>query len=135
MATQYSNKPIVTNGLVYALDFGNQKSYVSGSTSAFNLLYSPITSSVTAVGGISLPTITNNLAQFVISGTATGSTINTGLTNHPVAYGGVFTVMYVGRDATNGGSNQYLLSAGGTATLPLIRFNSIEFDASIASRV
>ena len=24
------NKPIITNGLVYALDFGNTKSYVSG---------------------------------------------------------------------------------------------------------
>ena len=40
MATQYSNKPIVTNGLVYALDFGNQKSYVSGSLSVNNLTYS-----------------------------------------------------------------------------------------------
>ena len=48
MATQYSNKPIVTNGLVYALDFGNQKSYVSGSSSARSLLFNPLTASVSA---------------------------------------------------------------------------------------
>ena len=42
MATQYSNKPIVTDGLVYALDFGNPKSYVSGSTTANSLLYNPV---------------------------------------------------------------------------------------------
>jgi hypothetical protein len=41
MATQYSNKPIVTDGLVYALDFGNQKSYVSGSVTANSLIYRP----------------------------------------------------------------------------------------------
>jgi hypothetical protein len=41
MATQYSNKPIVTDGLVYALDFGNQKSYVSGSATAQSLIYRP----------------------------------------------------------------------------------------------
>jgi len=41
MATQYSNKPIVTDGLVYALDFGNPKSYVSGSATAQSLIYRP----------------------------------------------------------------------------------------------
>jgi hypothetical protein len=61
MATQYSNKPIITDGLVYALDFGNQKSYVSGSSSAFNLKYSPVTSSV--VTGSGLP-LNNGLAEF-----------------------------------------------------------------------
>jgi hypothetical protein len=50
MATQYSNKPIVTDGLVYALDFGNPKSYVSGSTTANSLLYNPTTASVSASG-------------------------------------------------------------------------------------
>ena len=48
MATQYSNKPIVTDGLVYALDFGNQRSYVSGSTTANNLLFSPFSASINA---------------------------------------------------------------------------------------
>jgi len=42
MATQYSNKPIVTDGLVYALDFGNPKSYVSGSATAQSLIYNPV---------------------------------------------------------------------------------------------
>ena len=42
MATQYSNKPIITDGLVYALDFGNQKSYVSGSATANSLVYNPV---------------------------------------------------------------------------------------------
>jgi hypothetical protein len=41
MATQYSNKPIVLDGLVYALDFGNQKSYVSGSSVARSLVFNP----------------------------------------------------------------------------------------------
>jgi hypothetical protein len=50
MATQYSNKPIVTDGLVYALDFGNPKSYVSSSTTANSLLYNPTTASVSASG-------------------------------------------------------------------------------------
>jgi hypothetical protein len=50
MATQYSNKPIVTDGLVYALDFGNQKSYVSGSTTANSLIYIPTTASVSSSG-------------------------------------------------------------------------------------
>ena len=59
MATQYSNKPIVTNGLVYALDFGNQKSYVSGSTSARSLKFGSVTASVIPF----LPVI-NQLAQF-----------------------------------------------------------------------
>jgi hypothetical protein len=50
MATQYSNKPIVTDGLVYALDFGNPKSYVSGSTTANSLIYIPTTASVSSSG-------------------------------------------------------------------------------------
>jgi hypothetical protein len=49
MATQYSNKPIVTDGLVYALDFGNPKSYVSGSTTANSLLYNPVPATFSTV--------------------------------------------------------------------------------------
>jgi hypothetical protein len=37
MAYVNGNKPIVTNGLIYALDFGNTRSYNSGSTSAYPL--------------------------------------------------------------------------------------------------
>ena len=63
MATQYSNKPIVTNGLVYALDFGNQKSYVSGSTSARSLKFGSVTGSILTFGGASIPNLQNGLLK------------------------------------------------------------------------
>ena len=66
MATQYSNKPIVTNGLVYALDFGNQKSYVSGSTSAFNLVYSTTTSSLNSYNSGQKGVVIDNSYQFTL---------------------------------------------------------------------
>jgi hypothetical protein len=66
MATQYSNKPIVTNGLVYALDFGNQKSYVSGSTSAFNLVYSTTTSSLNSYNSGQKGVVIGNSYQFTM---------------------------------------------------------------------
>jgi hypothetical protein len=47
MAYINGNKPIVTNGLVYALDFGNTKSYNSGSNRAVSLAYNPPTTVVT----------------------------------------------------------------------------------------
>jgi surface protein len=53
--------PIVQNGLVYILDFGNQRSYVSGSSTAQSLVYNPVTASFT---GSSLPNLINGLAQF-----------------------------------------------------------------------
>ena len=53
MAFLNGNKPIVTNGLVYALDFGNQKSYVSGSTTANSLKYETNLTFVT--GSTSIP--------------------------------------------------------------------------------
>jgi hypothetical protein len=71
MATQYSNTPLVTNGLVYALDFGNQKSYVSGSNSAFNLVYSTTTSSLNSYNSGQKGVVIDNTYQF------------TGLTTHP----------------------------------------------------
>jgi hypothetical protein len=66
MATQYSNKPIVTNGLVYALDFGNQKSYVSGSNSAFNLVYSTTTSSLNSYNSGQKGVVIGNSYQFTM---------------------------------------------------------------------
>ena len=62
MATQYSNKPIVTNGLVYALDFGNQKSYNSATSSGnfvqvnsiFKTLNYTTTNSTLLTGSVSL---------------------------------------------------------------------------------
>jgi surface protein len=40
--------PIVQNGLVYILDFGNERSYVSGSSTVQSLVYSPVTASFVA---------------------------------------------------------------------------------------
>jgi len=62
MATQYSNKPIITDGLVYALDFGNQKSYVSGSATANSLKYETNLTSVT--GSTSIPNLQNGVLFF-----------------------------------------------------------------------
>ena len=42
MAYINGNKPIVTDGLVYALDFGNQKSYISGSYRARSLIFNNV---------------------------------------------------------------------------------------------
>jgi hypothetical protein len=76
MATQYSNKPIVTDGLVYALDFGNPKSYVSGSTTARNLKYDTIISaSILTFGGATIPNLQNGLLKMVAPIETTGSTI------------------------------------------------------------
>lgn len=55
MAYINGNKPIVTNGLVYALDFGNSKSYVSGSNRARSLVFDPATTIVT--GSTAIPTL------------------------------------------------------------------------------
>jgi hypothetical protein len=55
MAYINGNKPIVTNGLVYALDFGNTKSYVSGSNRAVSLAYDPAVTIVT--GSTAIPTL------------------------------------------------------------------------------
>jgi hypothetical protein len=63
MATQYSNKPIVTDGLVYALDFGNPKSYVSGSTTANNLAFEP-TISTAITGSVTIPNLQNGVLFF-----------------------------------------------------------------------
>jgi hypothetical protein len=40
--------PIVQDGLVYILDFGNERSYTSGSNTAQSLIYNPVTASFVA---------------------------------------------------------------------------------------
>ena len=57
------NNPI-SNGLVYALDFKNQRSYVSGSSFAKNLFYSLETSSFLSVGTGPIPNLINGLLEF-----------------------------------------------------------------------
>jgi hypothetical protein len=125
MATQYSNKPIVTNGLVYALDFGNQKSYVSGSIFGNNLKYSPTTSSFLRAGNPGGVNVVNNLGQFTIDGT-TGSFVTLNMPSNPIAYGGVFTLMYIGKPKSGNSGYFYGAFDGGW---PLFGFSSQEFDA------
>ena len=40
------SSPVITNGLVYTLDFGNTKTYISGSSTVKSLTYDPTTTSV-----------------------------------------------------------------------------------------
>jgi hypothetical protein len=40
MAIQYGPPPIITNGLVYALDAGNTRCYISGSATCENMIKS-----------------------------------------------------------------------------------------------
>jgi hypothetical protein len=61
---------ITLNGLVYALDFGNQKSYVSGSNSAFNLVYSTTTSSLNSYNSGQKGVVIDNSYQFNVPGDA-----------------------------------------------------------------
>jgi len=56
MAYINGNKPIVTDGLVYALDFGNTKSYTSGSNRARSLVFDTATTIVT--GSSAIPALT-----------------------------------------------------------------------------
>lgn len=70
MAFVNGNKPIVTDGLVYALDFGNQKSYVSGSLSVNNLTYSTVTSSIIIDGNLPIPPLVNQFLEFNWSGSS-----------------------------------------------------------------
>ncbi len=59
MAYINGNKPIVTNGLVYALDFGNTKSYTSGSNTATSMVFDPSgTTAVTSSAAVQYPTYT-----------------------------------------------------------------------------
>lgn len=65
MAYVNGNKPIVTNGLVYALDFGNTKSYTSGANTARSLVYDTAVTTVTGSSG--LPTLVNGVLNITSS--------------------------------------------------------------------
>jgi hypothetical protein len=97
MATQYSNKPIVTDGLVYALDFGNPKSYVSGSSVARSLNFVPYVSTLVTFSGAPIPTLTPNGIQFT-----NNFTVDTGNPFSVVSDSRAFTMMYTVRVAGNG---------------------------------
>jgi hypothetical protein len=97
MATQYSNKPIVLDGLVYALDFGNQKSYVSGSSVARSLNFVPYVSPLVTFSGAPIPTLTPNGIQFT-----NNFTVDTGNPFSIVSDSRAFTMMYTVRVSGNG---------------------------------
>jgi len=115
MATQYSNKPIVTDGLVYALDFGNPKSYVSGSTTANSLKYDLTGGSVLTVGGAEIPDLVDGLLKMVATTSTTGSYVTVGKLFSEIVPTGEFTIqLVVSPNATmfmtQGTSNTRLIS-------------------------
>jgi surface protein len=85
------NNPI-SNGLIYALDFKNNRSYVSGSTSAKSLLFNPTTASISA----GFDTATNTL---IFSGSQNGTT---NLTFPQINYDKSFTISYVANIKSGG---------------------------------
>jgi surface protein len=64
------NNPI-SNGLVYALDFKNNRCYVSGSNSARSLTFATATATVTGSNIYQIPNIINGLLQFNVGSSAT----------------------------------------------------------------
>jgi hypothetical protein len=86
MAYINGNKPIVTDGLIYALDFGNSRCYTSGSTQATSLAYDRAT---TLISGS--PTFNNDLLDF----TSTKFIKRDG-SLPALDPNGTFTVMFVG---------------------------------------
>lgn len=88
MAYINGNKPIVTNGLVYALDFGNTKSYNSGSNRAVSLAYDPVITSVTQsvptqTSFIPLPQVGNGTLEFNFGGVTSTFTAGVAQPNIP----------------------------------------------------
>ena len=101
MATQYSNKPIVTDGLVYALDFGNPKSYVSGSRSIDSLKYDNFTGSILTYGGANIPNLENGLLKMVAPTSTTGSTLYPNQTFSDLIPSGDFTLQLIVNNKSN----------------------------------
>jgi hypothetical protein len=87
MAYINGNKPIVTDGLIYALDFGNSRCYTSGSTQATSLAYDRATTSISGS-----PAFNNDLLDF----TSTKFIKRDG-SLPALDPNGTFTVMFVGK--------------------------------------
>ena len=88
MATQYSNKPIVTDGLVYALDFGNPKSYVSGSTTANSLIYRPVPARFQSPlsGDIAQPEVAFSIRKVVTSYTGSAMMVQSASVSQSIGF-------------------------------------------------
>ena len=111
MAYINGNKPIITNGLVYALDFGNTKSYTSGSNTARSIVFDPAgTTAVT--GSTAIPVLSNGVLNFTGPQFVrrTGSIDTFGST-------GTFTVQVVGKANTAGNLFSINTPVGNLATL------------------
>jgi hypothetical protein len=94
MAYVNGNKPIVTNGLIYALDFGNTRSYNSGSTTAKSLAFDQATTSVSGS-----PIFNNGILDF----TSTKFIKRDGSLS-ALDPNGTFTVMIVGNAVSSNGT-------------------------------
>jgi len=94
MAYVNGNKPIVTDGLIYALDFGNTRSYNSGSTTAKSLAFDQATTSVSGS-----PILNNGILDF----TSTKFIKRDGSLS-ALDPNGTFTVMIVGNAVSSNGT-------------------------------
>jgi hypothetical protein len=106
------NNPI-SNGLVYALDFKNNRSYVSGSTSARSLTFTTATATVTGSNIYQIPNLVNGLLQFNLGSSATtGSWIQIPTIFDSVNSLGQFTILVTAEGKNN---NNFLSDTSDTA--------------------
>jgi hypothetical protein len=94
MAYINGNKPIVTDGLIYALDFGNSRCYTSISTQSTSLAYDRATTSISGS-----PAFNNDLLDF----TSTKFIKRDG-SLPALDPNGTFTVMFVGNSVSSTGT-------------------------------
>jgi hypothetical protein len=106
------NNPI-SNGLVYALDFKNNRSYVSGSTSAKSLTFTTATATVTGSNIYQIPNLVNGLLQFNLGSSATtGSWIQIPTTFDSINSLGQFTILVTAEGKSD---NNFLSDTSDTA--------------------
>jgi hypothetical protein len=106
------NNPI-SNGLVYALDFKNNRSYVSGSTSARSLTFTTATATVTGSNIYQIPNLVNGLLQFNLGSSATtGSWIQIPTIFDSVNSLGQFTILVTAEGKSD---NNFLSDTSDTA--------------------
>ena len=103
----------VTNGLVYALDFKNNRCYISGSNSAKSLTFTTATATVTGSNIYQIPNTVNGLLQFNVgSSNTTGSWIQIPTTFDSINSLGQFTILVTAEGKNN---NNFLSDTSDTA--------------------
>jgi surface protein len=106
------NNPI-SNGLVYALDFKNNRCYVSGSNSAKSLTFATATATVTGSNIYQIPNIINGLLQFNVGSSATtGSWVQIPTVFDAINSLGQFTILVT---AEGKNDNNFLSDTSDTA--------------------